>query len=522
MAETPSGPTIDPRLRDYLDAELRQAEVEFASLPRPVGRRSRGAAPLATLLGAAVVLLAATFAGSQLLWRANTGPAAIQLGADGLPISIDGQPVLRGDAIGRRAVTGGSFLAGGTLTLASDPCPAPAEPSAAPCMETWSLDDPAGAAPRFGLSGVASSPGFVHTSGALTVVRVDGLAGSTAAASPCVDCAGALSVEAVVWRRPTKGPMSTNATPPQGGPMFDAFVPDFVAAWNRDGTAIAGYVPKSYLIGPFPDLPGSPSSPPQEPPTPVYGDDLTTLVGHMVAGVGFVPLGASPAPGSPDASVAPSPAGSSSPAPAPSGAANADPTLVCGEGGVEFKASVLEAPAELTGPDQAIAALRSYLAGGVYPGMPADGWRTVVASDASVTFLTQGTATWWFVTMTPDLAGSWQDSEEGECRLAVRLPTTMSYAEWHLDPKHPPKPGDSSVNVLATEMSCANGRPPGERLQAPLIVETGTTVTITLLVRRLGNADCPSNPEVPVVVRLTTPLGTRALLDGSTYPAAER
>ena len=78
------------------------------------------------------------------------------------------------------------------------------------------------------------------------------------------------------------------------------------------------------------------------------------------------------------------------------------------------------------------------------------------------------------------------------------------------------------MTMLATELSCASGQPPGERLQAPVVVETSTTVTITLLVGRLGNADCQSNPAVPVVVRLTSPLGSRTLLDGSTYPATQR
>jgi hypothetical protein len=324
MAETPSGPTIDPRLRSYLDAELRQAEVDFARLPRPVARRARRGAPIATLLASAVVLLLAVVAGSQLLGRPNTGPAAIQLGADGVPTSIDGQPVLRGGDITKRAGSAGWFLAGGTLALASDPCPTPEQPSAAPCMETWSLVDSAGAGPVIGLSGISGAPGFVQTSGALTVVRVDGIPGPSAAASPCSNCPGTLTVEAVVWRRPTKGPMPPNASPPQGGPIFDALVPDFVAASNRDGTAIAGYVPKSYLVGPVAELPGSPSNPPQPLPVPVYADDLTTLVGHMVADVGFVPLGAAPPPGGPDASVAPSPDGS------PSAAPGTIPTVDCG------------------------------------------------------------------------------------------------------------------------------------------------------------------------------------------------
>jgi hypothetical protein len=305
MAELPTETTIDPRLRAYLDAELRHAEADFPRLTAPAVPRRRRRVPFATLLGAAAVLLATVVVGTQLLGRTNSGPAAVHLGPDGLPSSIGGEPVLRGGAIGAQATGGGSFLAGGTLTLASDPCPMQAAPSAAPCVESWALADAAGSDPRFGLVGIVAAPGFVHTSGALTVVRVDAVGASGATASPCADCLGTLAVEAVVWRQPTKGPMPPDASPPQGGEVFDALVPDFVATVGRDGTAIVGYTPKAYLIGPFPETPGSPSNPPQEPPAPVYADDLTTLVGHMVAGVGFVPLGAT-APPAASAMVAPS------------------------------------------------------------------------------------------------------------------------------------------------------------------------------------------------------------------------
>jgi hypothetical protein len=140
------------------------------------------------------------------------------------------------------------------------------------------------------------APGFVRTSGALTVVRVERFTGGSSGPSLCTDCQGTLTVEAVAWRKPTKGPMPDKASPPQGGPIFGSLVPDFIPALARDGTTIAGYVHKQYLIGPLDALPGTPSNPPQQPPEPVYAEDLTTLVGHMVPGVGFVPLGASPAP----------------------------------------------------------------------------------------------------------------------------------------------------------------------------------------------------------------------------------
>jgi hypothetical protein len=122
------------------------------------------------------------------------------------------------------------------------------------------------------------------------------------------ECDGFLTVEAIVWRQPTKGAVPSNAAPPEGGTTNVALVPDFVSALARDGLTIAGYIPKSYLFGGPTFRPGSPANPPQDPPMPVYGEDLITLVGYMVPGVGFVPLGTASPGGSalPIASVAPS------------------------------------------------------------------------------------------------------------------------------------------------------------------------------------------------------------------------
>ncbi|MBA2720450.1 MAG: hypothetical protein H0U52_14600 [Chloroflexi bacterium] len=260
--------------------------------------------------------------GPRLLPATSTGQGAIQLGTDGLPSSIEGEPVLRGDQITERSATPGSFLAGGVLVLGSNPCPDTTVPPAAPCDEWWKLAGAAGAGPQFALNGMAAAPGFVRTSGALTVLRIERFAGGSSGTSLCTNCDGTLTVEDVAWRKPTKGPIPDNASPPQGGPIYPALVPDFVSTWTRDGTTIAGYVPKRYLVGTFEPLPGTPSNPPQHDPQPVYADDLTTLVGHMVPGVGFVSLDSSASPVGPSVSVAPSPSASTAP--------SSDPAVDCG------------------------------------------------------------------------------------------------------------------------------------------------------------------------------------------------
>jgi hypothetical protein len=143
-------------------------------------------------------------------------------------------------------------------------------------------------------------------------------------------------VEAIAWRQPTKGPIPDSATPPEGGTPNDALVPDFVSAFGRDGVSIAGYIPKAFLLDGGTLTPGSPSNPPQPEPLPVYGEDLATLVGHMVPGVGFVALGSTASPAGPVASVAAASAGSSPAAsvapsvPAPSAGASLPAGVDCG------------------------------------------------------------------------------------------------------------------------------------------------------------------------------------------------
>ncbi len=308
MTELPPDPALEARLRDYLAAELRQARLDYPHHARPERAVARRRLPIGVAL-AAIAVLAAVVLAPQLLGPVFQGPAAIPMGDDGLPLSIDGQTVLRGEAIAGHAGTGG-FLAGGTLVLSGveryGRC-VPGPRLTLRCTGDWWLHPatPDNTLPRYRLDAVEDAPGFVPTSGALTVARVRWLD----------DAHSALAVDSVAWRQPTKGRIPDEAVPAQGGDINEALVPDFVGVWGTDGVTIAGYMPKRYALGGGGTTTGgTPSSPPQDLPTPVYGEDLVTLVGHMVAGVGFVALGSTETPVPPSASVAPSPAVSTAPA----------------------------------------------------------------------------------------------------------------------------------------------------------------------------------------------------------------
>ena len=81
------------------------------------------------------------------------------------------------------------------------------------------------------------------------------------------------------------GTLSSRGTmPPPGvdGEIDPSAVPDFVSV--AGDTDIVGYVPKAVILEPTGDE-----------AIPVVGEDLQTVVGHLVPGKGFVPLGVDPA-----------------------------------------------------------------------------------------------------------------------------------------------------------------------------------------------------------------------------------
>ena len=88
-------------------------------------------------------------------------------------------------------------------------------------------------------------------------------------------------------------PVGSKGTMPPAGPNGDVdpnAAPDFiaVAVGDRDGI---GYVRKEFLL----PEPTTSTELPHGDPWPVYADDLRTLIGHMIPGKGFVPVGVDPA-----------------------------------------------------------------------------------------------------------------------------------------------------------------------------------------------------------------------------------
>lgn len=96
----------------------------------------------------------------------------------------------------------------------------------------------------------------------------------------------------------------------------------------------------------------------------------------------------------------------------------------------------------------------------------------------------------------------------------------IGVAAWWLDPNAvAPTAASTTVSVLVLEESCASGRTPEGRVEPPTIEITDTEVIVTFAIRKQpGGQDCQGNPPFPVSLKLSEPLGSRTLLDGSETP----
>ena len=67
-------------------------------------------------------------------------------------------------------------------------------------------------------------------------------------------------------------------------------IPDYLSVYIGPKPNQFGYAPKAYLVSPL----GSSNDPLDGRIAPIFASDLTTLIGHLYPGVGFVRLGTSP------------------------------------------------------------------------------------------------------------------------------------------------------------------------------------------------------------------------------------
>lgn len=89
------------------------------------------------------------------------------------------------------------------------------------------------------------------------------------------------AVAVIAAAAPSKGPLPDAAVTKDGEILIEQ-APDYISVLDQRGE-IAGFVKRDLVLGDGDDE-----------VWPVYAEDLKTLVGHMVAGKGYVALGVDP------------------------------------------------------------------------------------------------------------------------------------------------------------------------------------------------------------------------------------
>jgi hypothetical protein len=89
-------------------------------------------------------------------------------------------------------------------------------------------------------------------------------------------------------------------------------------------------------------------------------------------------------------------------------------------------------------------------------------------------------------------------------------------ASWWVDPAELPlDPATTIIPAVLVERACASGMSPEGRVLPPAIEYGADEIVITVSVEpREGDQDCQGNPEFPLRIQLSEPLGDRTLVDG--------
>jgi hypothetical protein len=242
----------------------------------------------------------------------------------------------------------------------------------------------------------------------------------------------------------------------------------------------------------------------------------------LLALVAVLAACASPAPPSASAvSIAPQPARSSQP---PVG--EADPLapplafLRYSCDGHPFALDLLSAPAQAEFEDHlSAAAFRAFLASGEARHLvPARGWYLAGRDLRTASYVAGVEGDPPFASVNLEIrATGWEVVGYGECRPQLALegmnPVIFEFAD------EIPGPDATQIEVEASELSCASGRPVGARLQPAQIIETPPAVYVLLTATtQAREQDCPGHRSTSVTLVLSAPLGDRQLLDVGVFP----
>jgi hypothetical protein len=145
------------------------------------------------------------------------------------------------------------------------------------------------------------------------------------------------------------------------------------------------------------------------------------------------------------------------------------------------------------------------------------GWRLLARDDGEALFARGRLPQLLTVTVRQNsLRRSWSCVRSG---LAGQLRATrdgIRASSWRVDPMHEIQPRDTVLRVLVTEQAFASGKRADERVLAPdFYLDADELVLRMFVAPRQGFQNGLPNPETPVRVALSEPVGRRRLIDGA-------
>ena len=114
--------------------------------------------------------------------------------------------------------------------------------------------------------------------------------------------------------------------------------------------------------------------------------------------------------------------------------------------------------------------------------------------------------------------GSWACVSQSTGRPLRATRDGVRASSWRLDPDYELQPEDTVLRILLTEQTYAGGRRADGRLLVPDLYDGSDELVLTMYVTpQLGFQTRTRNPETPVRVALTQPVGSREVIDGAVF-----
>jgi hypothetical protein len=211
------------------------------------------------------------------------------------------------------------------------------------------------------------------------------------------------------------------------------------------------------------------------------------------------------------------------------------PELISDAGGLAFHPRALEEPFRPLDPrDPAVEMLAAWLEGraGSSPLRKAQqqveprpsssalgGWRLIARTGEEVLFGLGVPPDLMMVAVRRDARrGTWSRVDKTAGRPLRVTRDGVRASSWRLDPTYEPRADDTVLRILVTEQTYAGGKRADGRVLAPDLYEDEHELILTVFVRPLeGFAMRTPNPQTPVRVALSQPVGSRELIDGAVY-----